>query len=317
MADQLWIVFLDGIAQTGVLPYAGSEEKALSMWGEQSGLARIARARLRAVPKADDRAATALTIVRDIAHMLRDEDADINGADFVDYVSGALDNAGFIAEARAASSARFHTIPKKDPALAVVQNIALLFRDEDADINGGEFLAFVSRELDNAGFLTEARAGADSPGAGVRREPVPSSRPEELTTEEQAALRAWADEHAPRWKAALRLAWETGDYSGSKHEAALQRIRNTLGPSWLVKYRLPVNPSHETKGYSCWVVTSMKPREAHTWVATRRAEAVSQVKTAVQNNKTEGGVESKDPRDPFEVTFALVRGKLITTKHTD
>lgn len=317
MADQLWIVFLDGVAQTGVLPFAGSEEKALSMWRAQSGVGGIARVRLRAVPKADERADVALTIARDIALLLRDEDADINGADFVDYVAGALDHAGFLAEARAASSVRFHVVPKIAPALAVVQNIALLFRDEDADIHGADFLDFVSRELDQAGFLAEARVGAHVPGASAREEPVPSGRSEALTLEEQAALRAWADEHAPRWKSALRLAWETGNYGGSVHDVALQRIRNRLGPSWLGKYRLPVNPSHETKGYSCWAVTSMKPRQVHTWVATRRAEAVSQVKTAVRNNKTEGGVESKDPRDPFEVTFALVRGKLITTKHSD
>jgi len=93
-------------------------------------------------------------------------------------------------------------------------------------------------------------------------------------------------------------AWETGNYGGSEYEAALQRIRNTRGPSWLVKYRLPVDPNHETKGYRCWVVTSRKPHQAHTWVATRRAEAVSQVKTAVKNNKTEGGVESKDLNIP-------------------
>ena len=50
MADQLWIVFFDGVAQTGVLPYADSEDKALSMWREQAALGPIARARLRAAP---------------------------------------------------------------------------------------------------------------------------------------------------------------------------------------------------------------------------------------------------------------------------
>jgi hypothetical protein len=317
MADQLWIVVLDGVAQTGVLPYADSEDKALTMWREQAGHGPIARARLRAVPKADDRAATALTIVRDIAHMLRDEDEEINGGDFLDYVSRELDEAGFLAEVRAASKPRFRTVPKKDPALAIVQNIALVLRDEHEEINGGDFLDYVTGALDAAGFLAEARSSAEIPDADTQPEPVQSSRPEELTIDEQAALRAWANEEGRTWKAALRLAWETGNYGGSDHDADLQRIRNRLGPSWLAKYRLPVDPSHETKGYSCWVVTSMKPRQAHTWVATRRAEAVSQVKAAVKTNKTEGGVESKDPRDPFEVTFALVRGKLVTTKHTD
>lgn len=260
MADQLWIVFLDDVAQTGVLPYADSEDKALSMWREQAALGPIARARLRAAPKADDRAAKALTIVRDIAHRLRDEDEEINGGDFLDHVS---------------------------------------------------------RELDEAGFLAEARAGVASQDAGTQPEPVQRSGPDELTAEEQIALRAWADEQRPRWRAALRLAWETGNYGGSEHDSTLQRIRNRLGPSWLEKYRLPVDPRHETKGYSCWVVTSRKPRQVDTWVATRRAEAISRVKETVRDKKTEGGVESKDPRYPFEVTFALVRGKLVTTKHTD
>jgi hypothetical protein len=238
MVEQLWIVFLDGIAQNDVLPFASSEEKALSMWRERTTLGPIARARLRAVPKADDRAAIALFIVQNLANKLRDESADVNGGDLINCVARALDDAGFIAEARAASSGRFHPIPKKAPALAVVQNIALLFRDQDEDINGADFVDFVSRELDNAGFLAEARADAG-------------------------------------------------------------------------------NLSSETKGYHCWVVTSKKPRHVRNWVATRRSEAVSQVKNAVREHKSEGGVESHDAKKPFEVTFSVLRGKLITTKHTD
>lgn len=219
MADQLWVVFVDNVAQTDLLPYAGSEEMALRLWREQPGRGGLTRDRLHAIAKAD---------------------------------------------------------------LGI----------DDANI-------------------------PDSVGAGMLGEPGLSRRPEELTNEEQAALHAWADDHAPRWKAALRDAWETGNYGGSEHDAALQRIRNRLGASWLVKYRLPVNPSHETKGYHCWVRTSIKPHEARNWVATRRADAVSQVKVAVRQNNSEGGVESKDPGKPFESTFAMVRGKLIETRHTD
>ena len=219
MAEQLWMVFLDGVAQTGVLPYATSEDVALRLWREQTGRGGLARERLRAVPKAE---------------------VGIDAAN----------------------------VP-------------------------------------------------DSAGATMRREPIPSHRPEPLTTEEQAALRAWAADHGPRWKAALRLAWETGNYSGSEHDAALQRLRNMLGPIWLGKYRLPIDPSEDTKGYRCWVFVSRDPDKAHSWVATGRAEAVAQVKVAVRNYKSEGGVESQDPRKPFEVTFALGRGKLVTTRHTD
>jgi hypothetical protein len=329
MADQLWIVFVDDVAQTDLLPYARSEEVALRLWREQPGRGGLPHERLRAVPKALDRAATALTIVRDIAYRLRDGDASINGADFLDHVASSLDRAGFLAEVRAASNPQFRAVSKKNPALAIAQNIALVLRDEHEQINGGDFLDYVTGELDAAGFLAAARASAeaervigeanvvDSPGAGGHWVLVPSHHPEELTTEEQAALRAWADAHAPRWKAALRDAWDTGNYGGSEDDAALQRVRNRLGPSWLKKYRLPVNPSHESKGYRCWVRTSILPNEAHTWVATGRAEAVSQVKIAVRQNNSEGGVESKDPEKPFEVTFAMEGGKLITTKHTD
>ena len=215
MAEQLWIVFLDGIAQKDILPFASSEEKALSMWRERTSLGSIPRARLRAVQK------------------------------------------------------------------------------------------------------------ASSPGT-ARREPFPSRRAaaraadeEMLTADEHAALRAWANEHGRNWKAALRLAWETGGDDGSESDAALQRLRNRLGPRWLTKYRLPVNSSDETTGYHGWVVTSKKPYQTRTWVATRRTEAVSQVKDAVREHKTEGGVHSRNPAKPFEVTFSVLRGKLVTTKHTD
>jgi hypothetical protein len=319
MAEQLWIVFLDGVAQKEIQPFASSEEKALTMWREQTSPGPIDRARLRAVPNTDDRAALALFIVRNIANKLRDQGADINGGDLINCVARALDNAGFIAEARAASSNRFHPIPRKAPALAVVQNIALLFRDEDAEISGADFVDFVSRELDNAGFLAEARAHAD-----VELEPVPSGHAgaidadDEVTTaDEQAALRAWAGEHGRKWKAALRLAWETGNYGGSDHDAALQQLRNRLGPSWLTKHRPPVDPSDETTGYHCWVVTSKKPYQTRTWVETRRAKAVSGVKGAVRHHKTEGGVNSRDPGKPFEVAFSVLRGKLVTTNFTD
>ncbi len=52
-------------------------------------------------------------------------------------------------------------------------------------------------------------------------------------------------------------------------------------------------------------------------MATRRTDAVSQVKVAVRQYETEGGVESNDLEKPYEVTFAMEGGKFITTKHTD
>jgi hypothetical protein len=41
------------------------------------------------------------------------------------------------------------------------------------------------------------------------------------------------------WKARLRHAWETGDYTGFNpdHVHLLQQIRNQFGPTWLTKVR--------------------------------------------------------------------------------
>lgn len=36
MADQLWVVFVDDVAQTDLLPYAGSVEMALRIWTPES-----------------------------------------------------------------------------------------------------------------------------------------------------------------------------------------------------------------------------------------------------------------------------------------
>ncbi len=80
---------------------------------------------------------------------------------------------------------------------------------------------------------------------------------------------------------------------------------------------MALREKEETKGYRCWVVTSRKPNRIRSWVAARRVDAEAEVKDAVRKNKTEGGVESRDPKRPFEATFSLVRGELVTTKFTD
>ena len=244
--------------------------------------------------------------MRDIAHWFRDEDADINGADFIDYVLGELERAGFIAEARAALPRGSRRIPDADPALAIVRNIAHVFRDEHEDINGADFIDYVYGELDEAGFIAEARATAETderngPHTTTTLESGgqnPNSHPKILTPEEQTAIRAWAGDEGRRWKAALRHAWETGNYRGSPHDAVLQRIRNRLGPSWLVNYRLPVNPGEDTRGYHCWVITSTKPHETRAWVAVTRAEAVAQVEQAVRTTGPKGAWRVETPTVP-------------------
>lgn len=56
--------------------------------------------------------------------------------------------------------------------------------------------------------------------------------------EQLQALKDWAKEHGKKWKSALRDAWMSGDYKGFDNSPALQRIRNSGGPSWLVKFKL-------------------------------------------------------------------------------
>lgn len=60
-----------------------------------------------------------------------------------------------------------------------------------------------------------------------------------LTREQYEALLTFAQENGKRWKALLNVAWSTGrydDYKGTDQYGLLQQIRNTFGPSWLVKF---------------------------------------------------------------------------------
>ena len=67
--------------------------------------------------------------------------------------------------------------------------------------------------------------------------------------------------------------------------------------------------------YRCWVVTKKKPpREVKVWNVPLKKDAIREVTAAVREHQSEGGVESQDPRKPYETTWAWVRGKLITTE---
>lgn len=57
-----------------------------------------------------------------------------------------------------------------------------------------------------------------------------------LSAEQLSALRRYADRHGRAWKAALRADWMR-----ASAPAALQRLRNTHGPSWLTSFRLPAS----------------------------------------------------------------------------
>jgi len=59
------------------------------------------------------------------------------------------------------------------------------------------------------------------------------------TAEQLAALASYAKSYGRQWKANLRQSWMTGNYLAGDNAPALQQIRNTFGPSWLVRFKLP------------------------------------------------------------------------------
>ena len=62
-----------------------------------------------------------------------------------------------------------------------------------------------------------------------------------LTDVQSAALRAFAAKYGRTWKQKLRDAWSNAtlyQHIEPHHVAALQQVRNTLGPSGLAKVRL-------------------------------------------------------------------------------
>jgi hypothetical protein len=64
-----------------------------------------------------------------------------------------------------------------------------------------------------------------------------------LTAEQEAAVAGFAKLHGRQWKAALTERWLSGwGRDSSSYVPHLQRIRNTLGPRWLDRYKLPPQP---------------------------------------------------------------------------
>jgi hypothetical protein len=60
-----------------------------------------------------------------------------------------------------------------------------------------------------------------------------------LTLAQLTALRTFAAAHGRNWKTPLRDAWMSGIYPDDDADnASLQQVRNQLGPTWLVKFRL-------------------------------------------------------------------------------
>jgi hypothetical protein len=64
------------------------------------------------------------------------------------------------------------------------------------------------------------------------RQPLP-----DLDAEQVAALQAYAARQGQRWKSILNNVWMGG--APYDDGGILRRLRNTHGPSWLQRYRLP------------------------------------------------------------------------------
>ncbi len=91
-----------------------------------------------------------------------------------------------------------------------------------------------------------------------------------LTKEQLTALRAYAASHGRTWKSQLNHMWMTGQYDADDNSSALQQIRNTFGPSWLVRFRLsppkslgecccsdPGCPKHKGRSGCSYIATSI------------------------------------------------------------
>lgn len=71
-----------------------------------------------------------------------------------------------------------------------------------------------------------------------------------LSSDQLAALRAFADANGRSWKSKLNVAWSTGrydDYNDTDDYGALQCVRNTFGPTWLVKFSFDNLKTHSMR----------------------------------------------------------------------
>lgn len=65
---------------------------------------------------------------------------------------------------------------------------------------------------------------------------------EQPTAEQIEALRAFREGNGRAWKSKLNQAWQTGrynDFYAVERQDLLQQVRNTFGPSWLIRFKLP------------------------------------------------------------------------------
>lgn len=57
-----------------------------------------------------------------------------------------------------------------------------------------------------------------------------------VTSEQEIALKLYADAKGQHWRRLLEVAWRTGHYRWDGPTWNLQQLRNTHGPSWLKGY---------------------------------------------------------------------------------
>jgi hypothetical protein len=65
-----------------------------------------------------------------------------------------------------------------------------------------------------------------------------------LTDVELAAMWAWRKVYGRRWRTALWSAWQRHEYMGvaDRHVQPLAYLRNSRGPNWLARFKMPVRP---------------------------------------------------------------------------
>jgi len=101
-----------------------------------------------------------------------------------------------------------------------------------------------------------------------------------LTKPQQEALDAFREAKGRNWKSAPRANWERASYPGvsADHAAALQQVRNTLGPEWLTKYRAPEPEAPEQRTIDPLAERDYFPEPSASWEAGREAKTLDDAK---------------------------------------
>ncbi len=88
-----------------------------------------------------------------------------------------------------------------------------------------------------------------------------------LNDEQLKAIQSFAASHGRSWKSKLRDAWMTGQYDGFEGSNYLQQIRNSFGPSWLIKFKLPITKPTSAEHASDYFIEYLNLRSTETFIA--------------------------------------------------